>query len=121
VGHGDFRPAPQDAGGSPVEAAAGAPWVGPEAQGEQIRQAERGLDVQSVVGFEAHADREHRRDEALQRLAGAGERRIGLAEMGFEPDMHTRLVAHVDGALQSARHPGEGRDLPVEAHHARAR
>jgi hypothetical protein len=70
-----------------------------------------------VVGLEPHADCEHRRDEALQRLCRAGNRRIGFAEMRLEPDMHARLVAHLDGAsqrlLEGGRHPADHNVLGV--------
>jgi len=57
-------PAPGRAGGGAVEAAVGAPWVGPQAQRKQVLEAERRLDMQPIVGAEAHADREHRRGES---------------------------------------------------------
>ena len=83
--------------------------MGRKAQGEQVLQPERRGEVDAVVGHEAHAHSEGGTDEALQHVVGAGERRIGLAELTFEPQMHAALVSHLNHLGERRREEGGGR------------
>ena len=98
--HLDFRPPARDRGDDPGEAGRWSPRIRLQPQCEQVSEAERRRNMQPVVKIQPHADCEHRRHEAFQRVGGARQRRVRLTEMTLEPDMHARLVAHLDSAPQ---------------------
>ena len=61
----DFRPAASYIRRGPDEADRLPARIGPQTQREQIGETERSLDMEPVVGFESHADRECCRRKAL--------------------------------------------------------
>jgi hypothetical protein len=95
-----FRPAAAHIRRGPSEADRLSARIGSQTQREQIGETEWSLDLEPVVRFQSDADRECCRGKALQSLSRAGERRIWLAELRLEPEMHARLVANLDHAPQ---------------------
>ena len=61
----EFRPAASHIRRGPGEADRLSARIGPQTQREHIGEAEGSLDVQPVIGFESHADRECWRRKAL--------------------------------------------------------
>ena len=75
--HPDFRPPARDSRDDTDKAGRWSPRIRLQPQCEQVSEAERRCNMQPVVELQPHADCEHRRHEAFQRLGGARQRRVG--------------------------------------------